>query len=235
MTSSPWETRIESLESDSFPASISDKWGRSPLRYVGKRSLIGQPAIGVCGSRDATDQSLELAAEFGRRAAELGFGIVSGNARGVDAAAQHGALEGGGWTVAVLAEGLGGWKPRKPDRPLISSDNFAAVTKYEDEARWQVSRAMERNGLIVALSDALIVVQAGTTGGTWNAGLECLRQGKPLLVVEREKQSPETEGNRKLLKKGGIRVGTMRILSNLLCRLQAGDPLEETSPQERLL
>ena len=199
--------------------------GSQVLRYIGNQELLGLPAIGICGSRDATDQSLELAGKFSHFAAQVGYGVVSGNARGVDEAAQLGVLESGGWTAIVLAEGMGRWAPRKSHRTLITHENFVAVSTYADDAGWLAWRAMARNKVIVALSQAVVVVQARTKGGTWNAGLECLRQEEPLLVVQRREESPETEGGRKLIAKGGIGVTSSKKLTELLERLQAGDPL----------
>ena len=188
------------------------------LRSVGNSDLIGLRAIGICGSRDATDESIDRAHRFGLLAAELGFGVISGNARGVDEAAQRGALEGGGWTIAVLAEGLAGWKPRLTHRPLATAENFLAVSKFEDSARWSVGRAMDRNKLVIALSQALVVVQAGLTGGTWAAGNACLKAKKPLLVVR--STSPETEGNRELIRKGGVAIATFNELREVLDELK---------------
>ena len=188
------------------------------LRAVGNTDLVGRPAIGVCGSRDATTESIDRAHRFGLLAAELGLGVISGNARGVDEAAQRGALEGGGWTVAVLAEGLAGWKPRLTHRPLATAENFLAVSKFEDSARWSVGRAMDRNRLVIALSQALVVVQAGLKGGTWDAGNTCLKAKKPLLVVR--STSPETEGNRALIRKGGMAIATFNDLRQVLDELK---------------
>ncbi len=188
------------------------------LRLVGNTDLIGMRAIGICGSRDATGESIDRAHRLGLLAAELGFGVISGNARGVDEAAQRAALEAGGWTVAVLAEGLGGWKPRLTHRPLTTAENFLAVSKFSDSSRWTVGRAMDRNHLVIALSQALVVVQAGLKGGTWEAGNACLKAKKPLLVVR--SSSPETDGNRELIRRGGIAVSTFNDLRRMLDELK---------------
>ena len=186
-----------------------------PLSVQGNGRLLGQPAIGICGSRHADDLALDLAERFGRFVAKLGLVLVSGNARGVDDAAQFGALDHGGAVISVLAEGLAGWKPRVRYRSLITPENHAAVSEFHDTARWQVWQAMQRNGTILDLSLALVVVQSGESGGTWEAGLECLRRSKPLLVVQRQ-EPPETEGNAQLIRRGGIAVSTTQQLTDLL-------------------
>ena len=194
----------------------------------GDRTLLGRPAIGLCGSRHADARALELAEKFGRLVAKLGLVLVSGNARGVDDAAQFGALEAGGAVISVLAEGLAGWKPRARYRGLLrvgeSPGNYAAVSEFPPDARWQVWRAMQRNKTILDLSLALVVVQSGESGGTWEAGLECLRRRKPLLVVQRQ-EPPETEGNAELIRRGGIAVSTMPQLTQLLESIREGQSI----------
>ena len=123
--------------------------------------------------------------------------------------------------ISVLAEGLEGWKPRARYRSLITALNHAAVSEFPPDARWQVWRAMQRNKTILDLSLALVVVQSGESGGTWEAGLECLRLRKPLLVAQRQ-VPPETEGNAELIRRGGIAVSTMRQLAELLESIREG-------------
>ncbi len=201
---------------------------RPPVAVQGDATLLGRPAIGLCGSRHADARALELAEKFGRLVAKLGLVLVSGNARGVDDAAQFGALEAGGAVISVLAEGLAGWKPRARYRGLLrvgeSPGNYAAVSEFPPDARWQVWRAMQRNKTILDLSLALVVVQSGESGGTWEAGLECLRRRKPLLVVQRQ-EPPETEGNAELIRRGGIAVSTMPQLTQLLESIREGQSI----------
>lgn len=206
----------------------------SRLRATGARWRIGLPAVGICGSRNATEEAISRANRFGHLATKAGLGVVSGNARGVDSSAQLGALQSNGWVTAVLPEGLGGWKPRMEHRPFVNADNLVVVSEYDDAAGWTVGRAMQRNRLIVGLSLALVVVQAGTSGGTFNAGLECLKQRKPLLVVESQTQSPETEGNRQLIARGAVGLTTERELYELLKQIAGRSSAPTTSEQRRL-
>ena len=228
-----WRADVQDFDLHDVGTSAATAAGVTRVRYIGNGRLIGKRAIGICGSRDATEQSLEISEHFGHFAHKHGFGVVSGNARGVDESAQRGALESGGWTIAVLPEGLANWAPRKAHRPLITSENFAAVSQFDDDQRWQVFRAMERNKLIVALSDALVVVQARTKGGTWEAALAALRQKKPVLVVQRKQESDESGGNQELIGKGAVPVHSESRLCELLEELRSGTLA--ASQQGRLL
>ena len=71
---------------------------------------------------------------------------------------------------------------------------------------------MARNRTICALSAALVVVEAGSTGGTLDAGKKCLRQDKPLLVVEYGDQAAMPEGNKELIQRGGLPVTSINSL-----------------------
>ncbi len=191
----------------------------SEFSVWGNRALLGRAAIGICGSRNADERALELADRFGRFVAKIGLVLISGNARGVDDAAQYGALQQDGSVVSVLAEGLSQWQPRARYRELITKDNYAAVSEFPPESRWQTWRAMRRNGTILDLSRALVVVQSGDSGGTWKAGLECLRRQQPLLVVQRQER-PETEGNARLIQMGGMPVSSEVHLIELLQKIR---------------
>ena len=142
----------------------------STLYTIGNMGLLGQSAIGICGSRDASEDALEWASRFGEEAAKRGILVVSGYARGVDRQAHKGALEAGGRTIAVLPEGIEHFSVRRELASLIEMDkNFLAVSMFEPDAPWKAWRAMERNKLIVGLSEGLFVVEARETGGTINA------------------------------------------------------------------
>ena len=124
----------------------------------------------------------------------------------------------------MLAEGLAGWKPRARYRGLLrvgeSPGNYAAVSEFPPSALAGLA-GDARNKTILDLSLALVVVQSGESGGTWEAGLECLRLRKPLLVAQRQ-VPPETEGNAELIRRGGIAVSTMRQLAELLESIREG-------------
>ena len=171
------------------------------LYAVGSLDLLERDAIGICGSRDASPEALRYASDFGREAARRGFVVVSGYAKGVDRQAHRGAMEAGGGTIAVLPEGIDGFRVARELRPLVDMEgNFLAVSMFEPAASWQAWRAMERNKLIVGLSQGLFVVEADERGGTINAAMECARQRKPLWAVAYSTSGLGREGNNLLLR-----------------------------------
>jgi DNA processing protein len=159
---------------------------------------------------------VRYAREFGYITVKQGFVVVSGYARGVDVAAHLGAVEASGATIAVLAEGTESFRVRRELRGKLDRDNFLAVSPFAPEARWTAWRAMERNRYIVGLSRGLFVIEARERGGTFEAGLECLRQGKQLWVIDYEHGGPHREGNAKLIAAGGVPIRSGRVLKKLL-------------------
>ena len=146
----------------------------------GDAELLLTAGVGLCGSRDASDDGIALARAAGVAAAELGAPLVSGYARGVDTAGHVGALAAGGSTIAVLPEGIARFRLRAEYRELGSAldDGLTVVSPFDREAGWSVHRAMGRNGLICALSAVLVVVEPGESGGTIAAAREALRTSR---------------------------------------------------------
>ncbi len=126
----------------------------------GALSLLQQPAVAVVGSRDPKPQAADFAIRAGRTAAEKGFVLVSGNARGVDQLAQEACLAAGGSVISVVADTLYDKKPR--DRMLYLSEN-------DFDMDFSSGRALSRNRVIHAMGMLTLVSQCKEgRGGTWS-------------------------------------------------------------------
>ncbi|MBF0562196.1 MAG: DNA-processing protein DprA [Alphaproteobacteria bacterium] len=206
-------TRVSQLlpESASYPAAVSTALGNKapPLSVMGNVALLDLPGVGFCGSRKASEKGLQTAQECAIRAAALGLTVISGNAAGVDAVAHRAALQAGGTTILVLPEGVDHFRVRRELRPVWDWSRVLVVSQFEPSAGWQTFRAMSRNEVIIALSRAMIVIEAGPTGGTLNAGLRTLAAGKPLFVAVYESMD-EAAGNVQLLKRGALQLKRSR-------------------------
>lgn len=164
----------------------------------GNAELLMVAGVGLCGSRDASEDGIALARAAGAAAAELGVPLISGYARGVDTAGHVGALAAGGATIAVLPEGIERFRLREEYHELGSDldDGLTVVSPFDRGAGWSVQRAMGRNALICALSAVLVVVEPGESGGTIAAAREALRtsrdgrkQPQPLILALRSDHS----------------------------------------------
>ena len=166
---------------------------------LGRSSMLDddRPALAVAGSRSANEELLDVAHRLGGEAARAGWKVVSGLAAGVDSASHQGAIDAGGDTIGVMASGLdNGGRHWRPD----SLDEVCIVSEFPPETPWSGPRAMQRNATIAALSDNVVVIAAGESGGSWEMGQLCLKKGKPLFVLDVE--SDAAPGNRKLIRAG---------------------------------
>ena len=147
-----------------------------PVLYgCGDRTILNGGGLAVVGSREVNEDLVKYAHDVGRLAAGAKMVIVSGGARGTDQAAMRGALEAGGRSVGVLANGLERAALNRSYRNFLMDGRLALVCPYDPAARFVVGHAMQRNKLIYALADAALVVNSDRgRGGTWAGATEQL-------------------------------------------------------------
>jgi len=153
-----------------YPCKFSDFLGDSRPRALfcmGDITMLNCPSIFVCGARTASKLGQEIAYKCGRLIADAGYILTSGYARGIDIAAHQGALEAGGSTVAMLPYGLSRFSVRQTLVDAFEQENFLAVSELPPSCGFIIKAALRRNKLLVALSDAVIVIEPGESGGTW--------------------------------------------------------------------
>jgi len=179
------------------------KHAAPPLLYgAGDLELLDMGGLAIIGSRDAAEAALEFTREVAAKCAQEGVGVVSGGARGVDAAAMQGSTEAGGYTVGVLANDLLKTSVNRQNRLGLQEGRLVLVSPFYPEAGFNAGNAMGRNKYIYALSDrALVIDSALGSGGTWEGALEVLaQQWVPLYV----RMPGNGSGNAALVDKGGI-------------------------------
>jgi len=206
------------LGSNEYPPSLGEIRNAPPtLFYVGSSELLSAPGIGMCGSRNATEEGLNAAAACGEVAARQGLAVVSGYARGVDMATHVSALAAGGTTVIVLPEGITRFRVKRgafadawdPARALV-------ISQFAPSRPWSAATAMTRNVVIIGLSLALIVIEASEKGGTLAAGTTALDLNRRVFTLEFAQTPP---GNSLLLRRGAVPVSNRSVLSDRLAQL----------------
>src|SRR5690606_33073418 len=148
-------------------------------------SLTEASGVAVVGTRRCTRYGASLATAFGRAIAAAGWTTVSGLARGIDAAAHRGCLDGGGHAAAVLGSGVDVCYPAE-NRGLydrIIASGCAVVSQYAPGAAPDRWRCPARNRIITALSVAVVVVGAAERGGALIAARLGAEMGRPVFVV----------------------------------------------------
>ena len=161
---------------------------RAPsLTYQGDIRILNQtPRVAVIGRSRAGRVEQEVARRVGAALAAEAVPVVSGFARGVDQAAQLGALQVGGRSISFLPFGLE--QRVLPERfsPFLSE--LLEMSQFAEDAQFTGSRALQRNALVSALSDAVFVVSADNPNARGSGAFQTAeigqRHGTPLFVVD---------------------------------------------------
>ncbi len=205
-------------DDNAYPERIKFVMGKkSPheLHFQGNMDLLNFPSLGIAGSRKASEKGLNITADCARQAAQHNIVVVSGNATGVDFEAHYNSLKAGGKTIFVLPEGMGHFRVKKNLRDVWDWNNVLVVSQFPHDAVWRGYRAMERNKVIIALSRALIVIEAGATGGTLDAGETMLKYEFPLFVADYADAPEEAKGNKILLDRKAKRLTKSRSTNSV--------------------
>lgn len=177
-----------------------------PLLAVrGDMNIFDRPLAAIVGSRNASAAGCKFADRLARELGAAGYGIVSGLARGIDAAAHRASLESG--TIAVLAGGHARIYPAEHTELLEQIvPNGAGVS--EMPLTWE-PRARDfprRNRLISGLSLGVVIVEAARRSGSLITARMAGEQGREVFAVPGSPLDPRAEGTNGLLKQGAILV-----------------------------
>ena len=166
------------------------------------------PGVGIVGTRRCTAYGLELAGAYGGAVAEVGWPVVSGLARGIDGAAHRGMVAVGGRGVAVLGCGIDVAYPREHRRlgEQILELGGAIVSEYPPGSRPDAWRFPPRNRIIAGLSAAVVVVEAGVTGGALITAVRAAEYGIPVFAMPGDVDRTSSEGTNRLIRDGAFPV-----------------------------
>jgi len=105
-----------------------------------------------------------------------------------------------------MVEGILNNKHKGEVKELLNEKNHLFVSQFPPNTIWNASNAMKRNNTIIGLSDAMMLIESGMNGGTFNAGEQSLKNQKPLFVVEYAVPKPTAEGNKYFIERGGVPI-----------------------------
>lgn len=171
----------------------------------GKPDVFARPLIAIVGSRNASAAGLKFAERMARALGAAGFAVVSGLARGIDAAAHRASLQTG--TIAVLAGGHDCIYPAEHVE-LVEALVVEGAAISEMPLGWE-PRAHDfprRNRLISGLAIGVIVVEAARRSGSLITARLAGEQGREVFAVPGSPLDPRCEGTNGLLKQGAIPV-----------------------------
>jgi putative DNA methylase len=188
-----------------YPSSLTAVLGETapPVLFArGDLDILSLPGVGFAGSRKSSPRGLAIAGAAARELAQRGANIVSGYANGVDLAAHRAALEAGGATTLVLAEGILHFRVKSDLADVLEHGCYLVLSEFPPGLKWLARNAMQRNRTICGLSRALVVVESGLNGGTFAAAQAAQEIRLPLFVVEFASPPPGAEGNGYFLQRG---------------------------------
>ena len=196
---------ISRADVGSFPQRLKDRLKNAapPLLYgAGDKALLEKGGLAIIGSRDASESALSFTRGIAAQCANEGLAVVSGGARGVDAAAMQGATEAGGYCIGVLASDLLKTSVNRQNRIGLQEGRLVLVSPFYPEAGFNAGNAMGRNRYIYTLADqALVIDSALRSGGTWEGAVEDLKHGWVPLYV---RTPGEGAGNAALVAEGAL-------------------------------
>ena len=200
--------RLLPLLSAEYPERLSQIPDPPPLLGVlGDPGVLRAPAVAIVGARAASAYGISVARSLAAGLATAGVVVVSGLARGVDAAAHEGTLEAGGRTVAVQACGLDRVYPaahRELARRI--TQRGAVLSEMPPGTPPRGPYFPLRNRIISGLCSVVVVVEARARSGSLATARHALAQGVEVMAVPGPVNVPTSEGPNALLRDGAAPV-----------------------------
>ena len=201
-----------------YPKAI-ERISDPPLLLYCQGDIVRQDelAVAIVGSRRCTVYGKQQAEKFATMLARAGVTIISGLARGIDAAAHHGALAGGGRTIAVMGTGLSEiYPPEHRELAAQVAAHGALLTEFKLHQTPHAGHFPQRNRIISGLSVAVVVIEAGRSSGALHTARHAMEQGREVLAVPGRIDSLASEGCHDLIRDG---VTLVRHVDDILAAI----------------
>lgn len=206
------------LGASDYPEHLTETPDPPVLLYCrGRISPADAIAVGIVGSRSATLYGKQQAERFGRELARAGVTVISGLARGIDAAAHRGALEAGGRTIAVIAPGLTKlYPPEHVDLAREIVANGAVVTESPLDRDPSKGLFPQRNRIISGLSCGVLIIEAARNSGALHTARHAMEQNREVFALPGRITDATSMGCLDLLRDGATLVRSVEdILASL--------------------
>lgn len=237
------EHRIELIckESPQYPRPLLDLPDSPLLVYRnGDTFERDELAVAIVGSRNCTLYGRQQAERIAGGLARAGITIVSGLARGIDAAAHQGAIKGGGRTIAVLGSGLLNIYP--PEHKELAKDvagSGAVISEFPLHQRPSRGLFPQRNRIISGLSMAVILIEARSRSGALHTARHAMEQGRDVLALPGRVDNLACDGCHELIRDGATLVrhvdDVLESLGPLSAPVQTAPEQAVHSPRELTL
>ena len=227
--------RILTVQDAEYPGRLQNIYDPPCLLYVRGRlpAFDEEAAVAVVGTRNCTPYGISCAEKLGYGLTRGGAVVVSGLARGIDAAASRGALRAGGVTVGVVGNGLD--VPYPYENRYLYEDIAAAgvlLSEYPPGTQPARSHFPTRNRILSGLSVATLVVEAPEKSGALITAETAMEQGREVFAVPGPIDAPASMGCNRLIQDGaGLAADPWDILRGFAERFP--DKLRQEGAAER--
>ncbi len=198
--------RYLALAEPGYPPALAALDDAPPLIAVkGEAALLNRKAVAMVGARNASANGRRLARDLARELGAAGYLVVSGLARGIDAAAHQGALESG--TAAVVAGGIDvAYPPENEALQAEIAERGVLVSEMPPGLSPQARHFPRRNRLVSGLSLGVLVVEAARRSGSLITARMALEQGREVFAVPGSPLDPRARGCNHLLRQNATLV-----------------------------
>jgi len=196
--------RLIALGDADYPPLLAASDSAPPtLAMLGRSELLHRPAVAIVGARNASGNGRGLATELARDLGAAGLAVVSGLARGIDAAAHVGALDSG--TIAVVAGGLDViYPPEHQELHERIARDGVVVSEMPPGTQPTARHFPRRNRIIAGLALGVLVVEAARRSGSLITARLALEQGREVFAVPGSPRDPRANGTNDLIRQGTV-------------------------------
>jgi len=205
------------------------------ISVLGHTGLLKKRAVAVVGARNSSVNGLRIAEQLARDLGDSGMLVVSGLARGIDAAAHRGSLTTG--TLAALGGGIDIIYPRENTEIYNAiKEHGVLVSEFAPGTRPRAQNFPRRNRIIAGISRGIVVVEAAPRSGSLITARLALEQGREVFAVPGSAIDPRARGTNDLIRQGAILTETADDILEVISpgrqiNLNVSKPVTKTTPE----
>ncbi len=212
-------TRIEPKDAPSF---LAARWrGKMPALWTrgGRIDLLDTPLVAMIGTRRPSPRGLDAARQWAAAISRAGATVLSGAAHGIDLACHRGALESGGSTILIPAQGLAQYRAPEEIEASLRPQNHFFISPLDPEESASRHSPLRRNALVAALADVVLVIETPLRSGTAYVIRAMKRRGGPVFALRFVPPIPPSAAGNATLRASGAIMLPERINAESLERL----------------
>lgn len=225
------------LGDEAYPASLANILDPPYLLYyAGRLSCMQLPAVALVGTRTPSHYGIEFTQNLAHDLAKAGVCVVSGLARGIDAAAHQAVLDAGGHTIGVLGSGINVPYPPEHRSMLrkIAGGIGLVLSEYPLNAAPLAYHFPHRNRIISGLCAATVFIEGKIQSGGMHTVHSALSQGRDVFAVPGRVGTAGSEGPHAILREGARIITSAQDLLDDLGLTPPGQPERNASKQVKL-